>query len=52
MKSYDQLRDGSNLIKTISYHNLSQGWPLINYLSPNLLNLLGQSSKLIFWINL
>ncbi len=46
MKSYNQLRDISNLIGTILYHNLSWGWPFINHLLPDLPNLLGQLNLL------
>ena len=51
MKSYDQSRDGSNQIGIILYHNLSQGWLLINYPSPDLPNLFGQPFKSTFQIN-
>ena len=52
MRSHDWSRDRSNLIGTISYHNLSQSGLLINHLLPDLPNLLGQSSKSTFQINL
>ena len=56
MRSYDQLCDGSNLIRTISYHNLSQSRLLINHLSPDLfnllVNLLNQPFKSSYAINL
>ena len=42
MRLHDQSRDRSNLIGTISYHNSSRGWPLINYLSLDLPNFLDQ----------
>ena len=48
----NQSRDRSNLIRTILYHNLFQSGPLINYPSPELSNLFGQSSKSTFEINL
>ena len=48
MKSHNQLHHGSNLIKIISYRNLFQNWPLINYLSPNLPIFLSQLFKSIF----
>ena len=51
MKSYDQSCNGSNLIGTISYYNLSQGWPLINHSLPNLIYILGQSSESTYTIN-
>ena len=47
MRSYDQSRDGSNLIRTILYYNSSQGW--LSHPSPDLPNLTFQT---IFWINL
>ncbi len=50
MKSYDQSRDGSNLIRTISYHNSSQGW--LSHQSPDLSNLPNQPFESTFWINL
>ncbi len=46
IKSHNQLHDRSYLIRTISYHNSSRGWPLINHLSPDLPNLFGQLNLL------
>ncbi len=51
MKLYDQLYDGSKPIGTILYHNLFQDWLLLNYLSPNLPNLLSQPLQSTFRIN-
>ena len=48
IKLHDWSHNGSNLIGTISYHNLSRDGPLINHLSPDLPNFLGQPSKLTF----
>ena len=51
IRSNDWSRDRSNLIRTILYHNLSQGGPLINYPLLDLPNILGRSSKSTFQIN-
>ena len=51
MRSYDWLRDVSNLIKTISYCNLSRGGSFINYPSPDLLNLHNQSTQSTLSLN-
>ncbi len=50
-QSHNQSRNRFHLIGTISYHNSSRGWPLINYPSPDLPNFLDQISKSTFWIN-
>ena len=48
MKSHDWSCDGYNLIRIISYYNLSRNRPLIYHPSFDLFNLLGQPSKSIF----
>ena len=52
MRLYDWSHDESNLIGIILYHNSFQNKPFINYLSLNLPNLLGQSFKSTYVINL
>lgn len=52
IKLHDLSCDEYNLIRTISYHNSSQNWSFINYLSLDLSNLFSQSSESTFWINL
>ena len=49
MKSYDQSRDRSNLIRTISYHYSFQGY--FSHLSPDLLNLTFQTTFHIKFLN-
>ena len=49
IRSHNRLRDGSNLNRTISYHNLFWGWPLINHLLLDLPKFLDQLYNLFFW---
>ena len=50
MRSHNSLNDRFNLIRTILYYNLFQGWSLINPPLFDLPNLLSQLFKSIFWL--